>query len=128
MRDINRIDPLLEKLGEAWKKVPDQRFGQFMYNFFYSYGKDPFFAEDDEWMVGIQAYIDGKNIGKAMAEYHASKTGEVPKDLSDLLETAQHALRRAADEFKEEWNEFKEDIIEELNDIGKDDDDDDKDD
>ena len=118
MRDINRIDPLLEKLGEAWKKVPDQRFGQFMYNFFYSYGKDPFFAEDDEWMVGIQAYIDGKNVGKAMEEYHASKTGEVPKDFSDLLESAKHALRRAADELKEE-------ILEEIHDFLNDDDDDD---
>lgn len=34
MRDPARIDPLLEKLGEAWKKYPDMRFGQFMDNFF----------------------------------------------------------------------------------------------
>lgn len=26
MRDINRIDPFLERLGKVWKKVPDWRF------------------------------------------------------------------------------------------------------
>lgn len=28
MRDINRIDPFLEELGELWKTHPDLRFGQ----------------------------------------------------------------------------------------------------
>ena len=58
MRDPNRIDPLLEKLGEAWKLHPDLRFGQFASHFFTYYGKPILLVEDDEWMDAIQAYID----------------------------------------------------------------------
>lgn len=105
MRDINRIDPLLAKLGEAWKKVPDQRFGQFMYNFFSCYGKDPFYAEDDEWMVGIQAYIDGKDVTKAMAEYRDSKTDRGSFDFFSAIKSVQESLRRSAEECKEEFLE-----------------------
>jgi hypothetical protein len=32
MRDKERIDPFLEKLGKLWKENPDQRFGQLVYN------------------------------------------------------------------------------------------------
>ena len=58
MRDPNRIDPLLDKLGEAWKIHPDLRFGQFMSHFFTFYGKPILLVEDDEWMGALQAYID----------------------------------------------------------------------
>lgn len=76
MRDPNRIDPLLSKLGEAWKKHPDQRFGQFMSNFFGMCRRDPFHPEDDEWMVAIQAVIDGKDPDKAMDDYFNQKYPE----------------------------------------------------
>lgn len=33
MRDPKRIDRILEKLGELWKKVPDQRLGQLLFNY-----------------------------------------------------------------------------------------------
>lgn len=53
MRDINRIDPFLEEIGEAWKKHPDQRFGQFMSNILgemaLKHG-DLFFWEDDKFL------------------------------------------------------------------------------
>ena len=48
MRDINRIDGFLKKLGECWKLVPDWSFGQFMINFLGSLDRDPFFYEEDE--------------------------------------------------------------------------------
>ena len=51
MRDINRIDPLLAKLGEVWKQNPDLRFGQFIINLFNDLGKAPWIVEDDEWLV-----------------------------------------------------------------------------
>ena len=101
MRDINRIDPLLQKLAEAWKKTPDQRFGQFMYNFFRRYGKDPFYAEDDEWMVGIQAYIDGKDIAEAMETYRDSKTDHYTYNLDEILHSAQKALQDRQARFDE---------------------------
>lgn len=69
MRDPNRIEPLLAKLGEAWKKCPDLRFGQFIGYFFSKYGKSPFPVEDDVWMVGIQAFIDGEDVRLAMNAY-----------------------------------------------------------
>lgn len=69
MRDPNRIDPLLAKLGEAWKKHPDLRFGQFIEYFFSKYGKSPFPVEDDVWLVGIQAFIDGEDVRLAMNAY-----------------------------------------------------------
>jgi len=34
MRDINRIDRILELIGNIWKKSPDQRFGQMLINNF----------------------------------------------------------------------------------------------
>ena len=86
MRDPNRIDPLLEKLGEAWKKTPDLRFGQFMTVFFNVYGKDPFYAEDDAWMVGIQAYIDGENMAEAMDAHRKSKMSPAVKAFMETLE------------------------------------------
>ena len=41
MRDINRIDPLLAKLGELWKLYPDMRFGQLIINLLDNPAKDP---------------------------------------------------------------------------------------
>lgn len=69
MRDPNRIDPFLAKLGEAWKKCPDQRFGQFLSNFFGAAGQNVWMTEDDEWLAGLQAFIDGKNPEEAIEDY-----------------------------------------------------------
>lgn len=66
MRDIKRIDKFCKRLAEAWKKVPDWRFGQLMSNIlgeYYSQTKmDPFFVEDDEFIEFIEKYlgVDGK--------------------------------------------------------------------
>ena len=61
MRNPERISPLWDKLFEAFKRAhalyPDWRFGQFMVNFLGWYGRDPFFAEDDEWLKIIDQYI-----------------------------------------------------------------------
>ena len=56
MRDKDRIDPLLQKLGEIWKEnCPDWRFGQLISNLFY--GADPFYMEDDEIIKYIENYF-----------------------------------------------------------------------
>ena len=57
MRDINRIDPLLAKLGELWKQYPDMRFGQLVINIFHDLGKDPWYLEDDAWMEILDTYL-----------------------------------------------------------------------
>lgn len=52
MRDINRIDPFLQKLGEYWKQHPDLRFGQIISNILgITRNKcqiDPFYYEEDD--------------------------------------------------------------------------------
>ena len=57
MRDINRIDPFLKRLGDVWKQVPDWRFGQLMVNVLNSLSIDPFFPEDDKMIDLIEDYF-----------------------------------------------------------------------
>ena len=57
MRDINRIDPIMEELRRFWKANQDLRFGQLIYiieNKFYSTGKNIFSSEDDVWLDVIK--------------------------------------------------------------------------
>lgn len=46
MRDIDRIDSILEKLGNIWKEYPDLRLGQLICNII----KDPalYYIEDEQ--------------------------------------------------------------------------------
>lgn len=69
MRDPARIDPLLEKLGEAWKKYPDMRFGQFVDNFFSVCEQNTFNMEDDVWEVALDAFIRGERPTAAIKNY-----------------------------------------------------------
>lgn len=57
MRDPKRIDKFCWRLAEAWKKVPDWRFGQLMVNCLGSMETDPFFPEDDEMIQYIEKYL-----------------------------------------------------------------------
>lgn len=45
MRNPNRIDELLQILGEYWHRNPDLRLGQIVVNL--SCGRDPYHVEDD---------------------------------------------------------------------------------
>ena len=56
MRDPKRIDKFCWRLAEAWKKVPDWRFGQLMVNCLGSMDTDPFFPEDDEMIQYIEKF------------------------------------------------------------------------
>ena len=57
MRNPDRIDQFLERLGKVWKKVPDWRFGQLMVNVLNSMPKDPFFPEDDEMIKYFEDFF-----------------------------------------------------------------------
>ena len=50
MRDINRIDAIVNELGIFWKKHPDLRFLQLIYNYIVTNdkGTQAFYYEDDE--------------------------------------------------------------------------------
>lgn len=57
MRDPARIPLIWTAFERAHALYPDWRFGQFLVNFLGWYGRDPFFAEDDEWLKIIDQYI-----------------------------------------------------------------------
>ena len=56
MRDINRIEPMLELIKELWKVYPDWRLGQLIQNAAARSGwksNDVFYIEDDQLLNGI---------------------------------------------------------------------------
>ena len=62
MRDPNRIDAFLTKLGEYWKQVPDWRFGQLVENTMeYADSNWPerlFFIEDDDFLWNLNEFFE----------------------------------------------------------------------
>lgn len=65
MRDINRIERMLNKLKEIWTGVPDWRFAQLLSNFFYQNDHLPFYQEDEDLEKRIDFVLDQmKNKGK----------------------------------------------------------------
>lgn len=55
VRDVKRIKPFLEKIGEIWEReCPDWRFGQLIYNFLH---EDPFYWEEDEFLRKLEEYF-----------------------------------------------------------------------
>jgi uncharacterized protein YihD (DUF1040 family) len=62
MRDINRIDRILAKLGEVWKKYPQLRLGQLILNVI----NEPtlYYIEDQDLIDSIIDYykkLEGDN-------------------------------------------------------------------
>ena len=49
MRDIKRIDKILDQLKHLWMRFPDQRLGQLLDNYIFGYKSDShlFYIEDD---------------------------------------------------------------------------------
>ena len=80
MRDPNRIDPFMERLGNLWKtQCPDWRFGQLMFNatrVMKSHGTDIFYMEDDELLAYFEEWFDMKE--------HNRKIHNVMDDTIDM--------------------------------------------
>lgn len=47
MREPKRIDRILKLVKKHWKRVPDQRLGQFLENYVFGECVDTFYQEDD---------------------------------------------------------------------------------
>ena len=62
MRNPNRIDEFCSTLAELWHKVPDWRFGQFVYNVISEVSKEtktpPFYIEDEVMLREIKNYFN----------------------------------------------------------------------
>ena len=56
-RDPERIPKFLAEVESEWRKCPDTRFGQLMYNFFSECG-DPFYWEEDAFLVELRKFIN----------------------------------------------------------------------
>ena len=56
MRDINRIDPMLQKIGEIWKQYPDLRLGQLLENIATMYNSSLYFTEDEDLMRKLEGF------------------------------------------------------------------------
>ena len=53
-RDKNRIDELLDLLGQVWDLYPDMRFGQLIINLCL----DEFYKEDDVAIAELRDFLD----------------------------------------------------------------------
>lgn len=56
MRDIDRINGIMQEFEKGWKLVPDWRLGQFILNFLDYVNKDIFYMEDDEFLEYLENY------------------------------------------------------------------------
>ena len=54
MRDVNRIENILKRLGDLWRKYPDLRLGQLICNVI----QDPalYYVEDNELIDYLEKY------------------------------------------------------------------------
>lgn len=57
MRSKDRMAPFLKQVEEQWKKLPDWRFGQLMFNFFSAKG-DPFYWEEGRFIEELEDFIN----------------------------------------------------------------------
>ena len=75
MRPIERIDSTMAEIGEIWKKnCPDWRFGQLIFNYISTVG-DPFYLEEDAFIVGLRAYFNNEDPRKAIMDHLEAKFG-----------------------------------------------------
>jgi hypothetical protein len=65
MRDVKRIDRILKKIGIIWKRTPDQRLFQLLFNYTrlqasdkVGYVRDPFHYEDDDIEADLDKVIE----------------------------------------------------------------------
>ena len=58
MRDPNRLDNFYEQMKQIHKEnFPDWRFGQFIMNFLYWLGPDPFYMEEGRFIEKLNEYV-----------------------------------------------------------------------
>lgn len=58
LRDPERIDRILTKLGEAWHRAPEWRLGQLVSNLQGPGLQDVFHPEDEQWEAWLDTFIE----------------------------------------------------------------------
>ena len=60
MRDIERIDKILQEINEVWKKYPDLRFTQLIVNVMSAKGSDLYYMEDERFIKILKEFYGEK--------------------------------------------------------------------
>lgn len=104
MRNPDRIEPFLCEIGKVWReKFPDWRFGQLMYNFFSVLG-DPFYYEEDEFLVALKAYGKREDPKVAVENYREQKAEK--RKAEKRKDENGNSIAEASAKFKKEMDEF----------------------
>ena len=56
MRDIERIDKILQEISEVWKRYPDLRFTQLIVNVMSARGSDLYYMEDERFIKILKEF------------------------------------------------------------------------
>lgn len=60
MRDIERIDKILQEISEVWKRYPDLRFTQLIVNVMSARGSDLYYMEDEKFIKILKEFYGEK--------------------------------------------------------------------
>ena len=71
-RNPDRIPQFLTEVGSEWRKLPDWRFGQLMFNFFHECG-DPFHFEEDKFLEELKKYVSKRTSNRKTAKNHENE-------------------------------------------------------
>lgn len=61
MRDPERIREIMPLLQSVWEEIPDLRLGQLVFMLANMAGQDPFNMEDDDLLLAIQKFWEGRH-------------------------------------------------------------------
>jgi uncharacterized protein YihD (DUF1040 family) len=99
MRDIKRIEPLLETLRKIWLEHPDYRLMQLLGNV---YRGDPYYVEDDDLLQRLESTYLPERDACINAEIPVALEGEISiskvKDLVRKVSDLQAQLRQVEGE------------------------------
>ena len=106
MRDIKRIEPLLETLRKIWLEHPDYRLMQLLGNV---YRGDPYYIEDDDLLQRLESTYLPERDACINAEIPVALEGEISiskvKDLVRKVSDLQAQLRQVEGQSKQQAEE-----------------------
>lgn len=106
MRDIKRIEPLLETLRKIWLEHPDYRLMQLFGNV---YRGDPYYIEDDDLLQRLESTYLPERDACINAEIPVALEGEISiskvKDLVRKVSDLQAQLRQVEGQSKQQAEE-----------------------